>query len=129
MNVKKIILRCCWQHCWCCPWPPAAQQGNDKRHEQQVAMTAEPKNAQEAARHAQDPDGSGECHSDRKTQSLWEKVFLAADKGMTLQEDGKNYGDFLLDTIESAKDKFTADEHEAACARSRRRRSARLSAR
>ena len=41
---------------------------------------------------------------------LWEKVFLAADKGMTMQEDGKNYGDFLLDTIESAKDKFTADE-------------------
>ena len=35
---------------------------------------------------------------------LWEKVFLAADKGMTMQEDGKNYGDFLLDTIESAKD-------------------------
>ena len=41
---------------------------------------------------------------------LWEKVFMAADKGMTLQEDGKNYGDFLLDTIESAKDQFTADE-------------------
>ena len=41
---------------------------------------------------------------------LWEKVFLAADKGMTMQEDGKNYGDFLLDTIESAKDQFTADE-------------------
>ena len=31
-------------------------------------------------------------------------------QGMTMQEDGKNYGDFLLDTIESAKDKFTADE-------------------
>ena len=24
---------------------------------------------------------------------LWEKVFLGADKGMTMQEDGKNYGD------------------------------------
>ena len=35
---------------------------------------------------------------------------MSADKGMTTQEDGKNYGDFLLDTIESAKDKFTADE-------------------
>ena len=45
-----------------------------------------------------------------ENQSLWEKVFLSADKGMTMQEDGKNYGDFLLDTIESAKDKFTADE-------------------
>ncbi len=28
---------------------------------------------------------------------------MAADKGMTMQEDGKNYGDFLLSTIESAK--------------------------
>ena len=27
-----------------------------------------------------------------------------------MQEDGKNYGEFLLDTIESAKDQFTADE-------------------
>ena len=42
--------------------------------------------------------------------ALWEKVFMAADKGMTMQEDGKNYGDFLLSTIESAKDQFTADE-------------------
>lgn len=42
--------------------------------------------------------------------ALWEKVFMAADKGMTMQEDGKNYGDFLLKTIESAKDQFTADE-------------------
>lgn len=45
-----------------------------------------------------------------KNKKLWEKVFMEADKGMTLQEDGKNYGEFLLDTIESAKDKFTADE-------------------
>ena len=42
---------------------------------------------------------------------LWEKVFLAADKGMTMQEDGKNYGDFLLDTIESAKDQFSDEEY------------------
>ncbi len=41
---------------------------------------------------------------------LWEKVFMSADKGMTMQEDGKNYGDFLLDTIEVRKDQFTADE-------------------
>lgn len=45
-----------------------------------------------------------------KNKKLWEKVFMEADKGMTLQEDGKNYGEFLLDTIESAKDKFTEDE-------------------
>ena len=41
---------------------------------------------------------------------LWEKVFLAANKDAPMIEDGKNYGDFLLDTIESAKDQFTADE-------------------
>ena len=35
---------------------------------------------------------------------------MAADKGMTMQEDGKNYGDFLLETIEDAKDQFTEEE-------------------
>ena len=43
---------------------------------------------------------------------LWEKVFLSADKGMAMMEDGKNYGDFLLKTIENAKDKFTDKEYE-----------------
>ena len=42
---------------------------------------------------------------------LWEKVFLAADKGLAMIEDGKNYGDFLLDTIESAKDQFSDEEY------------------
>ena len=42
---------------------------------------------------------------------LWEKVFLAADKGMAMIEDGENYGDFLLDTIESAKDQFSDEEY------------------
>ena len=41
---------------------------------------------------------------------LWDKVFLAADKGSAMIEDGTNYGDFLLNTIESAKDQFTEDE-------------------
>ena len=43
---------------------------------------------------------------------LWEKVFLAADKGMAMIEDGKNYGDFLLDTVEAAKEQFTDEEYE-----------------
>ena len=43
---------------------------------------------------------------------LWEKVFAAADKGIIMQEDGKNYGDFLLATIESAKDKFSDEERK-----------------
>ena len=42
--------------------------------------------------------------------ALWEKVFMDADKGMAMVEDGKNYGEFLLDTIEGAKDQFTASE-------------------
>ena len=29
---------------------------------------------------------------------------------MTLQEDGKNYGDFLLKTIDTVKEQFTEDE-------------------
>ena len=69
----------------------------------------EPKNAQEAAamyKALMDQENAILTEN----QSLWEKVFMSADKGMTMQEDGKNYGDFLLDTIESAKDKFTADE-------------------
>ena len=39
-----------------------------------------------------------------------EQVFAAVDKGMTLQEDGKNYGDFLLKTIDTVKERFTEDE-------------------
>ena len=42
--------------------------------------------------------------------ALWEKVFNAANKDSTMIEDGSNYGDFLLKTIDGAKDKFTADE-------------------
>ena len=47
-----------------------------------------------------------------KNTDLWEKVFAAADKGIIMQEDGKNYGDFLLATIESAKDKFSDEERK-----------------
>ena len=42
--------------------------------------------------------------------ALWEKVFMAADKDKIMMEDGKNYGDFLLETINAAKDQFSADE-------------------
>ena len=43
---------------------------------------------------------------------LWEKVFLSADKGMAMMEDGKNYGEFLLSTIEAAKEQFTDEEYK-----------------
>ena len=36
---------------------------------------------------------------------------MAADKGMAIVEDGKNYGDFLLDTVEAAKEQFTDEEY------------------
>ena len=45
-----------------------------------------------------------------ENKALWEKVFMAADKGMAMVEDGGNYGDFLLKTIENAKDQFTEEE-------------------
>ena len=104
MNVKKIItlllaallvlsLAAC------------GKKGNDDI----TKSDSEPKNAQEAAamyKALMDQENAILMEN----QSLWEKVFMSADKGMTMQEDGKNYGDFLLDTIESAKDQFTADE-------------------
>ena len=45
-----------------------------------------------------------------QNNALWEKVFLSANKNMTMTEDGGNYGDFLLKTIEGAKDQFKSDE-------------------
>ena len=45
-----------------------------------------------------------------ENKALWEKVFLAADKGMAMVEDGSNYGDFLLKTIDNAKDQFSQEE-------------------
>ena len=71
--------------------------------------SSEPKNAEEAVAMYNDLMAQENDILSENTE-LWEKVFMAADKGMTLQEDGKNYGDFLLRTIESAKDQFTADE-------------------
>ena len=71
--------------------------------------SSEPKNAEEAAAMYNDLMAQENDILSENTE-LWDKVFMAADKGMTMQEDGKNYGDFLLSTIESAKDQFTADE-------------------
>ena len=76
-----------------------------------AAMTGEPKNAKEAAALYQKLMEQENARFAENSE-LWEKVFMAADKGMTMQEDGKNYGDFLLDTIEGAKDQFTDKEYE-----------------
>ena len=74
------------------------------------AMTGEPKIAEEAlALHKELLERENALLSENA--ELWEKVFMAADKGMTMQEDGKNYGDFLLDTVEAAKEQFTDKEY------------------
>ncbi len=76
-----------------------------------TGASGEPKNAQEAAKVYSDlMDRENAIFSENT--ALWEKVFLAADKGMAMLEDGKNYGDFLLSTIESIQDQFTAEELE-----------------
>ena len=75
------------------------------------AMTGEPKTAEEAlALHKELLERENALLSENT--ELWEKVFMAADKGMTMQEDGKNYGDFLLKTIEDAKEEFSDEEYE-----------------
>ena len=106
MNVKKIItlllaallvlsLAAC------------GAQGGDSMD----AMNQEPKNAKEAlAMHKTLMEQENTILSENT--ELWDKVFMAADKGMAMLEDGKNYGDFLLDTIEGAKEQFTAQEYE-----------------
>ena len=74
-------------------------------------MTGEAKNAEEAlALHKELLERENALLSENA--ELWEKVFMAADKGMTMQEDGKNYGDFLLKTIEDAKEEFSDEEYE-----------------
>lgn len=81
-----------------------------KKTEAQSSMTdGEPKSPEEAAAMYKKLMEEEKAILD-ENPALWEKVFMAADKGMVLIEDGKNYGEFLLDTIESAKDQFTADE-------------------
>ena len=73
------------------------------------AMTGEAKNAEEALAMHKELMAQENALLSEKTE-LWEKVFMAADKGMTMQEDGKNYGDFLLKTIEDAKEEFSDEE-------------------
>ena len=73
-------------------------------------LTAQkPANADEAAElYAKLMQKENEIFS--SDNALWEKVFNAANKDSAMIEDGSNYGDFLLKTIDGAKDEFTADE-------------------
>ena len=72
-------------------------------------MDNEPKNAEEAAAMHKELTAQ-EAAILAENTALWEKVFMAADKGKIMMEDGKNYGDFLLETINAAKDQFSSDE-------------------
>ena len=86
---------------------------NDKKADMSSndsAMTDEPKNAEEAlALHKKLLEQENAILSENT--ELWEKVFMEADKGMVMIEDGKNYGEFLLDTVEAAKEQFTDKEY------------------
>ena len=113
MNAKKILaLMLCAM--MLLSLAACGAKDNDKQTDMSgdsSAMTGEPKTAEEAfALHKELLERENALLSENA--ELWEKVFMAADKGMTLQEDGKNYGDFLLDTIEGAKDQFTDEEYE-----------------
>ena len=88
-------------------------KGNDKQADMSgdgSDMTGEPKTAEEAlALHKALLERENVILSENT--ELWEKVFKEADKGMAMIEDGKNYGDFLLDTVEAAKEQFTDKEY------------------
>ena len=112
MNVKKILaLMLCAM--MLLSLAACGAKGNDKQADMSgdsSAMTSEPKTAEEAlALHKELLERENALLSENA--ELWEKVFMAADKGMTMQEDGKNYGDFLLDTVEAAKEQFTDKEY------------------
>ena len=113
MNAKKILaLMLCAM--MLLSLAACGAKGNDKQADMSgdsSAMTGEPKNAEKAlALHKELLERENAILSENT--ELWEKVFMAADKGMTMQEDGKNYGDFLLDTVEAAKEQFTDKEYE-----------------
>lgn len=80
-----------------------------KKTEIAALLAAEPATADEAAElHRKLMEQENAILS--QNSALWEKVFLSANKNMTMTEDGGNYGDFLLKTIEGAKDQFKSDE-------------------
>ena len=113
MNAKKILaLMLCAM--MLLSLAACGAKDNDKQADMSgdsSAMTGEPKTAEDAlALHKELLERENALLSENA--ELWEKVFMAADKGMTMQEDGKNYGEFLLDTIEGAKDQFTDEEYE-----------------
>ena len=113
MNAKKILALLLGAM-MLLAFAACGAKDNDKQADMSgdgSAMTGEPKTAEEAlALHKELLERENALLSENA--ELWEKVFRAADKGMTMQEDGKNYGDFLLKTIEDAKEEFSDEEYE-----------------
>lgn len=90
---------------------PGSNAGESTGSDSEIAepIAQEPANADEAAElYTKLMQRENDILSSDNT--LWEKVFNAANKDSAMIEDGSNYGDFLLKTIDSAKDEFTADE-------------------
>ena len=81
----------------------------DRKKEIASLMAMEPKSMEEATKLHQDLMAQ-ETAILSDNNALWEKVFLSANKGSSMIGNGSNYGDFLLSTIEGAKDQFKADE-------------------
>ena len=82
-----------------------------KQAERNEDTDKEPQTAEEAAALYEQLIAQENAIQAENTE-LWEKVFLSADKGTAMMEDGKNYGEFLLSTIEAAKEQFTDEEYE-----------------
>ena len=82
-----------------------------KQAERNEDTDKEPQTAEEAAA-LYDKLMAQENAIQAENTELWEKVFLSADKGTATMEDGKNYGEFLLSTIEAAKEQFTDEEYK-----------------
>ena len=74
-------------------------------------MAQEPNDADEAAK-LYDKLLQAENDILSNNSALWEKVFLSANKNTPMIEDGTNYGDFLLSTVEGSKSDFSADEYK-----------------
>lgn len=85
------------------------------------SQTSQPGQSSQSAQNTQTADSGSVTEQDlldeenkilSENQELWEKVFGAMDKNVTNSDLSKNYGEFLLDTIEKAKDQFTDEEYE-----------------
>mgnify|MGYP004562843207 CR=1 FL=1 len=75
------------------------------------SSSAKPSNADEAAKQYQDLMQQ-ENDILFANSDLWEKVFASVDKDNPMIGKSSNYGDFLLKTIEGAKDQFTDEEYK-----------------